>query len=244
MPSPSLRSLARFLLLCALALLAGPYLHATTGYTVVSSAHLQDAAGNPVSNATIEFTPVNQDGTPVSFRTATGTTVAHPVSTQVYGGSFTITLADTTLTLPANICYSITLTSRVNGAVIPMPGYGCIQPSGSTWSLDTYTPWSTGLGLVEIGAAGPAGPQGIPGPACSITIGTVTALAAGATPTVVNSGTACAAVLNFGIPAGSGTTTFSLFVNGTSLGTVSGLSVNGTVISTTATTILVNGATT
>ena len=43
------------------------------------------------------------------------------------------------------------------------------------------------------------GPQG---PAGTVTVGKVTSLAAGATPTVTNTGTAAAAVLNFGIPKG------------------------------------------
>ena len=47
------------------------------------------------------------------------------------------------------------------------------------------------------------GPAGSAGAAASIAIGSVSALAAGATPTVVNAGTSSAAVLNFGIPAGA-----------------------------------------
>ena len=50
----------------------------------------------------------------------------------------------------------------------------------------------------------PYGPQGAgtPGQAASVAIGTVSALEPGAAPTVDNSGTESAAVLNFGIPAG------------------------------------------
>jgi hypothetical protein len=56
------------------------------------------------------------------------------------------------------------------------------------------------------GPAGPAGPagangsNGAAGAAATVAVGTVTALAAGATPTVTNSGTTAAATLNFGIP--------------------------------------------
>jgi len=46
---------------------------------------------------------------------------------------------------------------------------------------------------------------GTPGPAATIAVGTVTALAPDATPTVVNSGTSLAAVLDFGFPSGSTT---------------------------------------
>lgn len=52
------------------------------------------------------------------------------------------------------------------------------------------------------GVAGVAGPQGIAGIAATITVGTVTqTLAYGATPTVTNSGTSSAAVLNFNYPS-------------------------------------------
>lgn len=53
------------------------------------------------------------------------------------------------------------------------------------------------------GSAGATGPTGSAGAAATISVGTVTPLAAGATPTVTNSGTSSAAVLAFGIPAGA-----------------------------------------
>jgi hypothetical protein len=66
----------------------------------------------------------------------------------------------------------------------------------------------------DTGATGPAGPTGPQGPAgtngtngtdgaaATITVGTVTAVAAGGTPTVTNSGSANAAVFNFGVVTG------------------------------------------
>jgi hypothetical protein len=53
------------------------------------------------------------------------------------------------------------------------------------------------------GAQGPQGATGPAGASATISIGTVTALAAGQNPSVTNSGTASAAVLNFSIPAGA-----------------------------------------
>lgn len=47
------------------------------------------------------------------------------------------------------------------------------------------------------------GPAGNDGAAATITVGSVTPLSAGASPTVSNSGSTSAAVLNFGIPAGA-----------------------------------------
>lgn len=52
----------------------------------------------------------------------------------------------------------------------------------------------------EVGATGATGPQGPAGEAATITIGTVTPLDPGETPTVENVGTVTAAVLNFGLP--------------------------------------------
>lgn len=53
------------------------------------------------------------------------------------------------------------------------------------------------------GNVGQAGSNGANGSAATISVGTVTALSAGATPTVANAGTSGAAVLNFGIPVGA-----------------------------------------
>lgn len=53
------------------------------------------------------------------------------------------------------------------------------------------------------GETGPAGANGNDGAAATVAVGSVSTLEAGATPTVVNSGTTAAAVLDFGIPANS-----------------------------------------
>ncbi len=57
--------------------------------------------------------------------------------------------------------------------------------------------------LAQTGGAGPTGAQGAQGAAATVQVGSVTTLAAGAQATVTNSGTAGAAVLNFGIPQGT-----------------------------------------
>jgi hypothetical protein len=54
--------------------------------------------------------------------------------------------------------------------------------------------------LAQAGGSGPTGAQGY---AATVAVGTVSTLAAGAQATVTNSGTAGAAVLNFGIPQGA-----------------------------------------
>jgi hypothetical protein len=64
--------------------------------------------------------------------------------------------------------------------------------------------WPAGFSLLVVAGPGSGlpGPVGPAGAAATIAAGTATALAAGATPTVNNSGTSSAAVFNFGIPAG------------------------------------------
>ena len=60
----------------------------------------------------------------------------------------------------------------------------------------------------------PRGPQGPQGPAATITVGDVTALPSGDTPTVTNTGTSGAATFNFGIPAGAPGTNGTPGING------------------------------
>jgi len=80
-----------------------------------------------------------------------------------------------------------------------------------TYNGSTYLALAAGRNLepdnspqawVVIAQAGGAGPTGAAGGAATVAIGTVTTLAAGASATVTNAGTAQAAVLNFGIPQG------------------------------------------
>lgn len=56
---------------------------------------------------------------------------------------------------------------------------------------------------IPAGAAGATGTTGATGSAATVTAGSATPLAVGASPTVSNSGTSSAAVFNFGIPAGA-----------------------------------------
>ncbi len=60
--------------------------------------------------------------------------------------------------------------------------------------------------------------RGPTGAAATVTIGTTTGLAAGATPTVSNSGSTSAAVLNFGVPKGADSGFRYLFESSTSMG--------------------------
>ncbi len=78
------------------------------------------------------------------------------------------------------------------------------QSANSSVEPDTNSSvWAV---LAPAGATGPSGPQGAAGPAATVSVGTVTTLAAGSPATVTNSGTSAAAILNFGLPQGAGGT--------------------------------------
>lgn len=95
----------------------------------------------------------------------------------------------------------------------PQLGIGTVStlPAGSAATATiagTLTAPTLNLGLPAgavgatgaTGGKGDTGATGSAGAAATIAIGTVTPLAAGSTPTVTNSGTSSAAVLNFGLP--------------------------------------------
>lgn len=89
---------------------------------------------------------------------------------------------------------------------------GYYQPGISAEGLLTWTPSRGGMPAVsaasvigprgEKGETGAQGPAGADGAAATVAVGTVTTGAAGSTASVVNAGTASAAVLNFVIPRG------------------------------------------
>jgi hypothetical protein len=81
-----------------------------------------------------------------------------------------------------------------------------------TYSGSTYLALSASTNLepdlyaqswILIAAVGGAGPTGAAGTAATVSVGTVTTLAAGSSATVTNTGTTQSAILNFGIPQGA-----------------------------------------
>ncbi|SEG56527.1 GDSL-like Lipase/Acylhydrolase family protein [Bryocella elongata] len=108
----------------------------------VSAAHLQDSTGTPVANATITFAPVNNAGQPISYRAAgssAGQVVGSPVTATVTAGAFTISLPDTSLTQPINVCFAASLQDNVSGEQLPFSGHSCVQPS----STSAQSAWCT-----------------------------------------------------------------------------------------------------
>jgi hypothetical protein len=238
----------------------------------VTGSNITDAFERPVSLARLCFVPVNASRTPTGFLNGSNQVVPNEVCGTVTAG--TLQSGITVAPNATGTYYHVYLKQAVSSTMIQ--DYGLAQLTGSSWSFNAYNFLTAAtvvtMGTVTTGAPGTQAscyitgsgpmtlnctiPQGAVGPAsppCSVAIGTVTALASGAAPTVTNSGTTCAAVLNFGIPAGSGSSggtggtggsTFAFSVNGTvTASTANGMSVNGTSVSTTATTITVNGAT-
>jgi hypothetical protein len=155
-------------------------------------------------SGTIYFAPTTSDGTPTDFRiTGQGQATQAPVSTPVTNGAFSLTLADTTQTLPVNICYRVWATNAQRKVVLGSPtpataaAYSCVQMA-PTWcangqcNFDNY-PVNLPAGIVATTGGNTA----------TIAVGSVTALAAGATPTVANVGNPLNAIFDFGIPAGA-----------------------------------------
>jgi len=197
-----------------------------TGFTTVSGSNVCDATGNKISNATISFQPCNQNGSPLSFRVnGDGQAISGPVVAPVVSGAFSIFLADTTLTYPENIAYLVQVINNTSGQNVLGPGY-LIQPSGTSWDFDDFTPNTAPLATIQTGpagptgatgpagatgatgpagATGPTGPTGATGPAGptnTLAIGTVTTGAAGSSAAASVSGTAPNQQINLTIPQG------------------------------------------
>jgi hypothetical protein len=126
----------------------------------VTASNFSDSAGNPITG-TLLWSPTLANGTPASYRLGSGgTVVSTPVAVYVSAGAFTLTLADTSLTSPANICFKLTLVTRTSTSALG-PGYSCVQPHGvavgtSDWcqagicNLDDYTPDLPALPIVYV----------------------------------------------------------------------------------------------
>jgi len=149
--------------------------------------------GNP-STGTITFTPSR-------WLTNSGANVALPNSgvTKTLGtaGNFTVTLpvTDDGDLQPANWYY--TVSEVVDGV---SQSYAMLLPGTAGSGGTVY--------LADLAPAGELGPEyaslrGPEGLAATVTVGTVTAGTAGGTPTVTNSGSSSAAVLNFSLVPGN-----------------------------------------
>jgi hypothetical protein len=149
----------RKLLIMALMTILSTPVFATTplGYVLVSGSNTQDSTGTLVLNATISFAPVNNNGAPISFRAnGVGQVIDQPVTAQVTSGVFSIQLADTALTDPANVCYLVTIISNVSGKqLLGSVGYTSAPQAdiqgkytfGGSFAADQQDPSQPGYGL-------------------------------------------------------------------------------------------------
>ncbi|HEY5054626.1 MAG TPA: hypothetical protein VII58_00605, partial [Acidobacteriaceae bacterium] len=165
------------------------------GYVNFYDAYLQDSTGTLVVNATLCVAPVNNGGSPLSYRVnGRGQAIDRPVCTLVTLGVFSLQLADTWLTSPQNVCFSATATDNVSGKSLLGPGYNCLQPSGQSASpsvtgsqawcsaagtlggqcnFDSYPPNLAALVVTQTGPTGPTGATGPAGSPANISPGTV-----------------------------------------------------------------------
>ena len=147
-----------------------------TAQVTLSGSHLTNSSGGFLASGTISFAPVDRYGNPISYRmggSSGGQTISTPVTAMVTNGVFTLQIANTAITTPANVCFSVSVTAadgsvtlgRTPGGVGGTFGYDCIQPgtqvraaywcipsSGSTvCNFDMYSPKMEPLALVQNG---------------------------------------------------------------------------------------------
>lgn len=208
---------------------------AQTGSVTVSGSNIVDSTGTPVANGTIYFAPVNASGFPISYRySGKGQAITTAAQANVTNGAFSLTLPDTSMTSPQNVCFSVTVIDNVSGNRLLGSGYSCVQPAYNTttpnnWcvngacNFDNYQPNLAGLIISQLGPVGPAP---------NLAIGTVT-VNPNATATASVTGTNPNYRLNIGLPlAPSATDTTKLPLSG---GTLTGtLNSSMTDLSTTA----------
>jgi hypothetical protein len=215
-------------LVASVCLLVAPALAQTApvGYVTLHGSHISDASGNLEANGTIYFAPVTATGAPLSFRVnGNGQAVDTPVSATVTNGVFSLFLADTSLTFPANVCYSVTVVDNVSGNQLLGSGYGCVQPAQNTavpntWcasgscNFDDYPPSLSALQVTT---------------APNISIGTVTTSAPGSGAAVSVTGEVPNFSLNFQIPQGLAATMAVNSVTNCAPGTPATVTNTGTV---------------
>lgn len=135
----------------------------------VSASHL--GGPTPVTG-TITFQPVAADGiTAISARLGGGgLTTKKPITATVTAGAFTMpNVIDTSLSNPANVCYTVTVRDTT-GLQNLGPGFTCVQPAlNNSWctsgvcNFDTFAPAMPSLALTASGPPGATGAAGANG---------------------------------------------------------------------------------
>ncbi|HEY4358231.1 MAG TPA: collagen-like protein [Acidobacteriaceae bacterium] len=169
---------------CLIALLSFAALpalaQAPSGFVTFNASYMQDATHTLIQDATIYFTPVVMSGQPASFKaggTSQGQVAARTIQASITNGvvnvhgSAGVTLADSSIASPVNICYTITATDNDTGEDLLGPGYSCVQTAANnTWctssvcNFDLYSPNLAALVVSQNGPTGATGPTGSTGP--------------------------------------------------------------------------------
>jgi len=132
--------------------------------TTIVAANILGGDGQKMGTGRSTWLPTDLNGNPliVSMGSTPGIMLPRAATCLISQGAFTTTptgasctVVDTALTNSAHFCYRVTIQDTVSKWTAPvMP---CVQPTGSTWSLDTqYVPASAPTGTVTAGPAGPA----------------------------------------------------------------------------------------
>ncbi len=187
--------------------------------TAITATTLVGGDLSPIASGRISFQPTDMNGVPliVNLGITHGLMLPRTAMCLISNGAITTSLngsackvVDTSVTNAGHFCYVVIIQDTVTKWTAPaMP---CVQPSGTTWSFDTYVPPAGPTALVVAGIAGPQGPPGATGatgstgatgPANSLAIGTVSTLSAGSSATASVTGTAPSQTLSLGIPTGA-----------------------------------------
>jgi hypothetical protein len=145
----------------------------------VTASNITDAFNNPIKSARLCFMPVNGSQAPVGFRTGSQQVVPNEVCATVTNG--VLQSGKTIAPTSTGVQYHIYLKSQTANTILRDYGY---TPITAPFSLDTY---DSGTGTLPSG---------------SVSLGSVTALAPGSTPTANITGGTGVYQLNLGIPSG------------------------------------------
>ena len=153
------------LLLTSFILAAATVLSAQT--TMITAGTTVGGTGAHVGAGTIAFKPTNLAGNPlpVNFGSFGGPVAPKPIACGIPSGAVRTAqgggpcqVVDTSLTYSTPFCYATAIYDSIFKQTAS--GGGCVQPTGSTWSLDTYKPVAAPTAEVVAGLTSPAGPAG------------------------------------------------------------------------------------
>jgi hypothetical protein len=181
---------------------------AQVSMTTITASAINDFGGNPLASGKITFTPGDNFGNAISakgafYRGKSCYVVTGAITTGTDGN--TCQVVDALVSNP-QVCYKISLYDSVLGQTIPTPGQLCAQPTGTTWSYDSYVPNMAPATLIQ------AGP---PGPGATVAVHSVTTGSPGGSASVTNAGTSTNALLDFVVPQGPAGANGTNGLNGT-----------------------------